>query len=57
MFGHNKVIACTKKCIQKQNYTYHLAMSDNISDQELLKLFDKSYHIKNGKRVYLSSTK
>jgi hypothetical protein len=32
-----------------KKYTYHLAMSDNISDQELLKLFDKSHHIKMAK--------
>jgi len=56
MFGHNKIIA-VQKMYPKQNYIYHLALSDNMSDQELLKLFDKSYHIKNGKRVYLSSTK
>src|SRR4030042_4478320 len=56
MFGHNKVIA-VKKMYPKQKYTYHLAMSDNISDQELLKLFDQSYHIKNGKRVKVNSTK
>ena len=45
MYGHNKVIA-VQKMYPKQKYTYHLAMSDNISDRELLKLFDKSYHIK-----------
>ena len=56
MFGHNKVIA-VQKMYPKQKYIYHLAMSDNISDQELLKLFDKSYHIKNGKRVRVRSTK
>jgi len=56
MFGHNKVIA-VQKMYQKQNYTYNLAMSDNISDRELLKLFDNSYHIKNGKRVRVRSTK
>jgi phosphoserine phosphatase len=56
MFGHNKVIA-VQKMYPKQNYTYHLAMSDNISDRELLKLFDKSYHIKNGKKVRVRSTK
>jgi len=56
MFGHNKVIAI-QKMYPKQKYTYHLAMSDNVSDQDLLKLFDKSYHIKNGKRVYMSSKK
>ena len=56
MFGHNKVIA-VQKMYPKQKYTYHLAMSDNISDRELLKLFDKSYHIKNGKRVQVRSTK
>ena len=56
MFGHNKVIA-VQKLYPKQNYIYHLAMSDNISDQELLKLFDKSFHIKNGKRVFFSSKK
>jgi hypothetical protein len=32
-------------------------MSDNISDRGLLKLFDQSYHIKNGKRVKVNSTK
>jgi phosphoserine phosphatase len=56
MYGHNKVIA-VQKMYPKQNYTYHLVMSDNISDRELLKLFDKSYHIKNGKRVPVRSTK
>jgi phosphoserine phosphatase len=56
MFGHNKVIA-VQKMYPKQNYTYHLAMSDNISDRGLLKLFDNSYHIKNGKRVRIRSTK
>ena len=56
MFGYNKVIA-VKKMYPKQNYTYNLAMSDNISDQELLKLFDQSYHVKNGKRVKVNSTK
>ena len=54
MFGHNKVIA-VKKMYPKQKYTYNLAMSDNISDRELLKLFDQSYHIKNGKRVKVNS--
>src|SRR4030042_2089581 len=33
MFGHNKVIA-VQKMYPKQNYTYHLAMSDNISDRD-----------------------
>ncbi len=42
MFGDNKVLA-VQKMYPKQKYTYNLAMSDNISDQELLKLFDKSY--------------
>jgi len=56
MFGHNKVIA-VQKMYPKQNYTYNLAMSDNISDRELLKLFDQSYHIKNGKRLRVRSTK
>ena len=56
MFGHNKVIA-VKKMYPKQKYTYNLAMSDNVSDRELLKLFDQSYHIKNGKRVKVNSTK
>jgi phosphoserine phosphatase len=56
MFGQNKVIA-VQKMYPKQNYTYNLAMSDNISDRELLKLFDKSYHIKNGKRLRVRSTK
>jgi len=56
MYGHNKVIA-VQKMYPKQNYTYNLAMSDNISDRELLRLFDKSYHIKNGKRVRVRSTK
>lgn len=56
MFGHNKVIA-VQKMYPKQKYTYNLAMSDNISDRELLKLFDQSYHIKNGKRVKVNSTK
>ena len=50
MFGHNKVIA-VKKMYPKQKYTYNLAMSDNLSDRELLLLFDKSYHIKNGKKI------
>jgi phosphoserine phosphatase len=53
MFGHNKVLA-VQKMYPKQNYTYNLAMSDNISDRELLKLFDKSYLIKDGKRVRVS---
>ena len=56
MFGHNKVIA-VQKMYPKQDYTYNLAMSDNMSDRELLKLFDNSYHIKNGKRVRVHSTK
>jgi phosphoserine phosphatase len=56
MYGQNKVLAVLKM-YPKQNYTYNLAMSDNISDSELLKLFDKSYHIKNGKRVRVRSTK
>jgi len=56
MFGHNKVIA-VQKMYPKQKYTYHLAMSDNISDRGLLKLFANSYHIKNGKRVRVRSTK
>jgi phosphoserine phosphatase len=56
IFGHNKVIA-VKKMYPKQKYTYNLAMSDNISDRGLLKLFDQSYHIKNGKRVKVNSTK
>jgi len=56
MFGHNKVIA-VQKMYPKQDYTYNLAMSDNMSDRELLKLFDNSYHIKNGKRVRVRSTK
>jgi len=56
MFGHNKVTA-VKKMYPKQKYTYNLAMSDNESDRELLKLFDQSYHIKNGKRVKVNSTK
>jgi phosphoserine phosphatase len=56
MFGHNKVIA-VQKMYPKQKYTYNLAMSDNISDRELLKLFDTSYHIKNGKRVKVNSKK
>jgi len=56
MFGHNKVIA-VQKMYPKQDYTYNLAMSDNISDRELLKLFDKSYRIKNGKRVRVRTTK
>jgi phosphoserine phosphatase len=56
MFGQNKVIA-VQKMYPKQNYTYNLAMSDNISDRELLKLFDKSYHIKNATRVRVRTTK
>ncbi len=56
MHGHNKVIA-VQKIYPQQEYTYNLAMSDNISDSELLKLFDQSYHIKNGKRVKINSTK
>ena len=56
MFGHNKVIA-VQKMYPKQEYTYNLAMSDNKSDRELLLLFNKSYHIKNGKRVRVRSTK
>lgn len=56
MFGHNKVIA-VQKMYPKQKYTYNLAMSDNISDQELLKLFNKSYHIKNATRVRVRTTK
>jgi phosphoserine phosphatase len=54
MFGRNKVIA-VQKMYPNQNYTYHLAMSDNVSDWELLKLFDQSYHIRNGKRVKANS--
>ena len=56
MFGPNKVIA-VQEMYPKQKYTYNLAMSDNVSDRELLKLFDQSYHIKNGKRVKVNSTK
>jgi phosphoserine phosphatase len=56
MFGQNKVIA-VQKMYPKQNYTYNLAMSDNISDRELLKLFDKSYNIKNATRVRVRKTK
>jgi len=56
MFGQNKVIA-VQKMYPKQKYTYNLAMSDNISDRELLKLFDKSYHIKNATRVRVRTTK
>jgi len=56
MYGQNKVTA-VQKLYPKQNYIYNLAMSDNISDRELLLLFDKSYHIKNGKRVRVRSTK
>ena len=56
MFGQNKVIA-VQKMYPKQNYTYNLAMSDNISDRELLKLFDKSYHIKNATKVRVRTTK
>lgn len=56
MFGPNKVTA-VQKMYPKKEYTYNLAMSDNISDQGFLKLFDKSYHIKNGKRVRVRSTK
>jgi phosphoserine phosphatase len=56
MYGNNKVIA-VQKMYPKQGYTYNLAMSDNISDWELLKLFDTSYHIKDGKRVRVRSTK
>jgi phosphoserine phosphatase len=56
LYGNNKVIA-VKKMYPKQDYTYNLAMSDNISDQGLLKLFDTSYHIKNGKRVRMCTTK
>jgi hypothetical protein len=44
MFGYNKVIAIQK--IHPKKYTYHLTTSDTISDQELLKLFDKSHHVK-----------
>jgi phosphoserine phosphatase len=56
MFGHNKVVA-VQKMYPKQKYTYNLAMSDNVSDRELLKLFDKSYHIKNATRVRVRTTK
>jgi phosphoserine phosphatase len=56
MYGPNKVTA-VQKMYPKQEYVYHLAMSDNKSDSDLLKLFDTSYHIKHGIKVHIKSTK
>ncbi len=52
MYGPNKVSA-VQKMYPKQDYSYHLAMSDNKSDRDLLKLFETSYHIKKGVKVHI----
>ena len=46
MHGKNKMIALKSK-YPKKVFTYRLAISDNVSDCELLRSFDRSYHIKN----------
>jgi phosphoserine phosphatase len=45
--GKNK-LAALRKAFPEQEYRYNLAISDNRSDEGLLRLFKKSVRVKNG---------